>query len=111
MLRFRHRTAEGIVEATAESPAELETYDLAIPVEPPEVWGAGVTYQRSLDARVEESTAKEPNNASYQFHLGLAYAKAGVKDKARTALERALRISSQFEGAEVARKTLADLQS
>ena len=58
MLRFRHRTAEGIVEATAESPAELETYDLAIPVEPPEVWGAGVTYQRSLDARVEESTAK-----------------------------------------------------
>ena len=59
MLRFRHRTAEGIVEATAESPAELETYDLAIPVEPPEVWGAGVTYQRSLDARVEESTAKD----------------------------------------------------
>jgi 2-dehydro-3-deoxy-D-arabinonate dehydratase len=59
MLRFRHRTAEGIVEVTAESPAELEAYDLAIPVEPPEVWGAGVTYQRSLDARVEESTAKD----------------------------------------------------
>ena len=59
MLRFRHRTAEGIVEATAESPAELADYDLAIPVEPPEVWGAGVTYQRSLDARVEESTAKD----------------------------------------------------
>jgi 2-dehydro-3-deoxy-D-arabinonate dehydratase len=59
MLRFRHRTADGIVEATAESPAELERYDLAIPIEPPEVWGAGVTYQRSLDARVEESAAKD----------------------------------------------------
>ena len=46
MLRFRHRTHDGIIEATAESPAELDAYDLAIPVEPPEVWGAGVTYQR-----------------------------------------------------------------
>jgi 2-dehydro-3-deoxy-D-arabinonate dehydratase len=59
MLRFRHRTGEGIVDGTAESPAELAAYDLAIPVEPPEVWGAGVTYQRSLDARVEESSAKD----------------------------------------------------
>ena len=30
-------------------------YELAIPVEPPEVWCAGVTYERSRDARVEES--------------------------------------------------------
>ena len=59
MLRFRHRTAEGIVEATAESPTELDDYDLAIPVEPPEVWCAGVTYLRSRDARVEESTVKD----------------------------------------------------
>jgi len=59
MLRFRHRTHDGIIEATAESPAELDAYDLAIPVEPPEVWGAGVTYQRSLEARVEESSAKD----------------------------------------------------
>jgi 2-dehydro-3-deoxy-D-arabinonate dehydratase len=59
MLRFRHHTDVGIAEATAESPAELDAYDLAIPLEPPEVWGAGVTYQRSLDARVEESAAKD----------------------------------------------------
>jgi len=58
-LRFRHRTAEGIVEATAESPEELDAFELAIPVEPPEVWGAGVTYERSLDARVKESAVKE----------------------------------------------------
>jgi 2-dehydro-3-deoxy-D-arabinonate dehydratase len=55
MLTFRYRTATGIVEGTADSPEELEAYELAIPVEPPEVWGAGVTYERSRDARVAES--------------------------------------------------------
>ena len=55
MLTFRYRTAAGIVEGTADSPEELEAYELAIPVEPPEVWGAGVTYERSRDARVAES--------------------------------------------------------
>jgi 2-dehydro-3-deoxy-D-arabinonate dehydratase len=59
MLTFRYRTATGIVEATAESPEELEGFELAIPVEPPEVWGAGVTYERSRDARVAESDAKD----------------------------------------------------
>jgi 2-dehydro-3-deoxy-D-arabinonate dehydratase len=59
MLKFRYRTAEGIVAGTAESPEELDAYELAIPVEPPEVWCAGVTYERSRDARVEESAAKD----------------------------------------------------
>jgi 2-dehydro-3-deoxy-D-arabinonate dehydratase len=30
-------------------------YELLIPVEPPEVWCSGVTYERSRDARIEES--------------------------------------------------------
>src|SRR6478609_8239237 len=55
MLTFRYRTAAGIVAGTAHSPEELAGYELAIPVEPPEVWGAGVTYERSRDARVAES--------------------------------------------------------
>jgi 2-dehydro-3-deoxy-D-arabinonate dehydratase len=55
MLNFRYRTAAGIVDGTAESPEELDAFELAIPVEPPEVWGAGVTYERSRDARVAES--------------------------------------------------------
>ena len=59
MLRFRHHNDGGIVEATAQSPDELDEYRLAIPVEPPEVWCAGVTYARSRDARVEESTVKD----------------------------------------------------
>jgi 2-dehydro-3-deoxy-D-arabinonate dehydratase len=59
MLRFRYRTAEGIVDGAAESPSELDAYELAIPVEPPEIWGAGVTYERSRDARIEESAVKD----------------------------------------------------
>jgi 2-dehydro-3-deoxy-D-arabinonate dehydratase len=34
-------------------------YELLLPLEPPEVWCAGVTYERSRDARVEESTVKD----------------------------------------------------
>ncbi len=51
------RTASG----TAAEIRDLRTlalappYELLIPVEPPEVWCAGVTYERSRDARVEES--------------------------------------------------------
>src|SRR5262249_31939590 len=41
-------------------------YELALPVEPPEVWGAGVTYERSLTARVEESSASELYALAYE---------------------------------------------
>lgn len=34
-------------------------YELLAPIEAPEVWCAGVTYERSRDARVEESTVKD----------------------------------------------------
>jgi 2-dehydro-3-deoxy-D-arabinonate dehydratase len=59
MLRFRYLTSEGVVDGTAESPDELASYTLARPVDPPETWGAGVTYKRSLDARMEESSAQD----------------------------------------------------
>jgi 2-dehydro-3-deoxy-D-arabinonate dehydratase len=42
-----------IVDTATLSPAA--PYRLLIPIEPPEVWCAGVTYERSRDARVEES--------------------------------------------------------
>jgi 2-dehydro-3-deoxy-D-arabinonate dehydratase len=32
-----------------------EPYELLMPVEPPEIWCAGVTYERSRNARIEES--------------------------------------------------------
>jgi 2-dehydro-3-deoxy-D-arabinonate dehydratase len=66
MLRFRHYVDGGIVEGTAESPDELSRYRLAIPVEAPEVWCAGVTYARSRDARVEESTVKDVYTMVYE---------------------------------------------
>ena len=59
MLRFRYLTSDGVVDGTADSPEELAAFTLARPVDPPEVWCAGVTYQRSRDARVEESTVKD----------------------------------------------------
>jgi 2-dehydro-3-deoxy-D-arabinonate dehydratase len=59
MLRFRYLTSEGTVDGTADSPDELAAFTLARPVDPPEVWCAGVTYQRSRDARIEESMVKD----------------------------------------------------
>jgi 2-dehydro-3-deoxy-D-arabinonate dehydratase len=46
---------------TRIEPLDLETlalpapYELLLPIEPPEIWCAGVTYERSRDARIEES--------------------------------------------------------
>ena len=59
---------------------------------------------------LEESVAKEPTNALYQFHLGLAYAKAGEKPKARAALEQALKLNPQFAGSDEARRVLATVR-
>jgi len=36
-----------------------EPYELLAPIEAPEVWCAGVTYERSRDARIEESTVQD----------------------------------------------------
>jgi tetratricopeptide (TPR) repeat protein len=59
---------------------------------------------------LELSVGKDPGNAVYQFHLGLAYAKAGQPVKAREALEAALKLKPDFEGADLARTTLATLK-
>ena len=47
------RTFEALDPETLELPPPLE---LLSPLVPPEIWAAGVTYERSRDARVEEST-------------------------------------------------------
>jgi 2-dehydro-3-deoxy-D-arabinonate dehydratase len=50
---------------------DSETLDLAepwrllVPIVPPEVWAAGVTYERSRDARIEESEAKDVYSLVY----------------------------------------------
>ena len=53
---------------------------------------------------------KDPKNPTYQFHLGMALAKAGKPDKAKTALEAALKLAPTSPNADEARKTLASLQ-
>jgi 2-dehydro-3-deoxy-D-arabinonate dehydratase len=67
--RIRFSGPEGITTGTlAELPVQpldpdtLELpapYELLMPAEPPEVWCAGVTYRRSRDARIEESTVQD----------------------------------------------------
>ncbi len=66
MLRIRYRDENGVHSGTVESPEELDAYDLLIPVEPPEVWCAGVTYKRSRDARIEEAVVKDIYSLVYE---------------------------------------------
>jgi 2-dehydro-3-deoxy-D-arabinonate dehydratase len=49
------RTIEALDPETLELPPPLE---LLAPLVPPETWAAGVTYERSRDARVDESRAE-----------------------------------------------------
>jgi 2-dehydro-3-deoxy-D-arabinonate dehydratase len=76
-LYVRVRGPNGIEQGTVEhgrvtlgggatlTPLDLETmqlpepYELLTPLAAPEIWCAGVTYERSRDARVEESTVKD----------------------------------------------------
>jgi len=60
---------------------------------------------------LENSVGKDPKNVMFQYHLGLAYARAGQSTKARRALEEALRLKPDFDGAPEARKALASLKS
>ena len=51
----------------------------------------------------------DPRNPALHYHLGLAYARSGEAGRAKTALETALRLKSDFEGAADASKVLASL--
>ena len=56
----------------------------------------------------EESLRKRPDDAEVLFHLGLTYGKLGENEKARAALERALKLNPDIGGVE-ARKALASV--
>jgi 2-dehydro-3-deoxy-D-arabinonate dehydratase len=59
---FDELPVEPLDPDTVELPAP---YELLMPVEPPEVWCAGVTYKRSRDARVEESQVQDVYSLVY----------------------------------------------
>src|SRR5436190_4138045 len=54
---------------------------------------------------------KEPDNATYHYHLGLAYAKAEQPALAKQHFERVLRIDPKYSDADDVRKELAQLKS
>lgn len=72
-----------------------------------------VYYRKALDTQaifyLQQSVEKEPTNPIYYYHLGLAYARKGEDANARRALQHALDLQSNFEGAVEARRVLETL--
>ena len=72
-----------------------------------------VYYKKGLNTLAigsfQASIEKDSKNPLYHYHLGLAYAKNGDKDKARDSLKQALSLNPKFDGAVEAQKTLASL--
>ena len=58
----------------------------------------------------KQSAEKDPQNPVYQYHLGLAYAKAGDVALAREALGKAVQRNVAFNGSANAKALLASLQ-
>jgi tetratricopeptide (TPR) repeat protein len=56
-----------------------------------------------------EAIEKAPRKAVYHYHLAMAYASINEKQKARLALQKALSLDANFNGANDARRTLAEL--
>jgi 2-dehydro-3-deoxy-D-arabinonate dehydratase len=70
MSAKRYRYAELDVEPNGDRP------HLLIPINPPEVWGAGVTYLRSKDAREYETRAKGVYDMVYEAERPEIFLKA-----------------------------------
>jgi tetratricopeptide (TPR) repeat protein len=58
-------------------------------------------------AAFDRALSKAPDNPVYHYHLGLAQLKAGNTRQGRAALTRALALKSDFNGADEARRALA----
>jgi Flp pilus assembly protein TadD len=58
---------------------------------------------------LELSVKKTPDDPVAQYHLGIAYEQSGDWNKAKTALNRALTLKPDFDGAAEARKALTTI--
>jgi|CZLA01.1.fsa_nt_gi tetratricopeptide (TPR) repeat protein len=58
----------------------------------------------------KEAVKKEPDNALFNFHLGLAYAKSGQAGLARQQLDRLVKIKPNFPDAEELRRAVAEVK-
>lgn len=72
-----------------------------------------VYYKKELyeSARYElaESVKKLPENPTVNYHLGMTYFKLDKKDLARKYLTRAIELDKDFQGADEAKRTIAEL--
>jgi tetratricopeptide (TPR) repeat protein len=72
-----------------------------------------VYFKKALyDSAVMEFEAAielDGSNPVFFYHLGLAYHELGRPEDARTALDTALRIQSDFKGSDTARQILSEL--
>jgi tetratricopeptide (TPR) repeat protein len=60
---------------------------------------------------LKESVGAAPANASYHYHLGVAYLDSGQTREAKRELERALRLQASFDGSADARKSLEAMKT
>jgi tetratricopeptide (TPR) repeat protein len=58
---------------------------------------------------LRQAVEQTPTNPVFHYHLGLAYAKSGEPARAKTALQTALRLRPDFQGADEAKRTLGSL--
>ena len=68
------------------------------------------SYRLAIDL-LEDAVKKNPRNATYEYHLGMAYQGAKDAAQAKEHLEKALEIDPKYPKAEEIRKTLAQLSS
>jgi Flp pilus assembly protein TadD len=59
----------------------------------------------------KKSVTLVPRNPGYNYHLGIAYMRAGDATNAKQALEASLRVEPHSSYAEDARKALASLKN
>jgi tetratricopeptide (TPR) repeat protein len=74
-----------------------------------------IYYKKNLPALaippLRASAEKDPSNATYHYHLGLAYARVGNNAQASESLTRALSLAPNFNGAQDARTVLNTLKA
>jgi len=87
VVRDGHVVTDGGTSIEPLDPDTLqlpEPYQLLAPVEAPEIWCAGVTYERSRDARVEESAVRDVYTLVYDAPRPELFMKdAGMRRTAR----------------------------
>ena len=57
-----------------------------------------------------QAIEKDGDTPLYHYHLGMAYAKQGEDSRAIASLKRALTLDAKFDGADEARRVVAELQ-